>query len=143
MKIEIKHRFTNTVLCEFEAVDIKDCLEQAVKSGANLIYFKSDFFDVLLRAPHEIDGLKQSILDGKVDGSVYEGECACLVGTLANIRHCNYQELGNGISPNSSRPAEQWFMSINKGDTPKTNTVSKITVEWIDEFTGLLALAKS
>jgi uncharacterized protein YjbI with pentapeptide repeats len=34
--IQIKHRFTNAVLCEFDAVDIKDCLEKAVKSGANL-----------------------------------------------------------------------------------------------------------
>jgi hypothetical protein len=243
MRIQIKHRFTDAVLCEFEAADIKDCVEKAVKRGANLMganlsdanlmganlsdanlryanlsdanlryanlrdanlmgailsdanlmganlsdanlrdanlsdanlryanlrdadiigadlmgailrganlsgadlsCFKNDLFDVLSRAPNEIEGLKQSLINGKVDGSVYEGECACLVGTLANIRHCDYKSLGNGILPNSSRPAEQWFMSINKGDTPETNTISKITVEWIDEFTNLLELAKS
>jgi Pentapeptide repeats (8 copies) len=248
MKIAIKHKFTNEILCEFEAVDIKDCLEKAVKrdanlsyanlsyanliganlsdanlsyanliganlsdanlsyanliganlsdanlsganlsgaylrganlsyanliganlsdanlsganlsgaylrgaylrganlSGANLSQFKSDIFDVLLRAPNEVKGLKQSLLDGKVDGSVYEGDCACLVGTLANIRQCDYKLIGNGISPDASRPAEQWFMLIKKGDTPETNNVSKITVEWIDEFLSLLELAKS
>ena len=34
--IEIKHRYTGSTLCSFESVDIKDCLQQAVKSGANL-----------------------------------------------------------------------------------------------------------
>ena len=82
------------------------------------------------------------MLAGKVDGSCYQGECACLLGTIANIRHCDYDAIGNGISPDSSRPAEQWFMSIKKGDTPETNNISKITVEWIDEFVNLLEAAK-
>ena len=217
MKIEIKHRFTGAVLCEFEAVNIKDCLQQAVNAGANLIDanlrganlsdanlrdanllganlsganlrdanllganlsganlrdanllganlsganlrganlsganlrdanllgFKTDFFDVILRAPREIAGLREHLVDGKVNGSCYEGECACLLGTIANVRHCGYLAIGNGVSPDSSRPAEQWFMSIKEGDTPDNNTVSKITVEWIDEFLGLLEAAK-
>ena len=94
----------------------------------------------MLRSPNEIAGLRLSLVDGKVDGSVYEGECACLVGTLANVRGCKYSELGNGILPNSSRPSEQWFMAIKKGDTPETNSVSKITVEWVDEFINLIKL---
>ena len=47
----------------------------------------------------------------------------------------------DGIRPNSGRPAERWFMGINKGDTPETNQISKLTVEWLDEFVGLLAAA--
>ena len=69
------------------------------------------------------------------------GDCACLVGTIANIRHKKYTELGNGLIPNSSRPAERWFMGIKKGDTPENNQISKITVEWIDEFQQLLEAA--
>ncbi len=109
---------------------------------ANLQQFKADFFDVLLRAPAEIAGLRSALIGGRVDGSTYSGECACLVGTIANVRQANYESLGNGISPNSGRPAEQWFMSINKGDTPETNNVSKITVEWLDEAVSLLKLAQ-
>ena len=171
--IQIKHRYTNAVLFESEAVDIRDCLLRALKSGSDLsgsdlsgsdlrgcdlsgsdlsgcnfsgcdlVYFKTDFFDVLLRAQKEITGLREHLISGNVDGSFYQGECACLLGTIANVRNCDYQAIGNGISPNSSRPAEQWFMSIKKGDTPETNQISKITVEWIDEFVGLLELAKS
>jgi hypothetical protein len=116
-------------------------LGDANLGGADLGIFKTDFFDILLRATREVPALRAALVAGKVDGSTYSGECACLVGTIANARGSKYQELGNGIKPNSSRPAEQWFMSIKRGDTPETNQISAITVEWVDEFTGLLAVA--
>ena len=109
--------------------------------GANLRGFKTDFFDVLLRAPHEIAGLRAALVAGRVDGSTYSGECACLVGTIANVRHANYDSLGNGLSPDSSRPIEGWFMNISKGDTPETNQCSALAIEWLDDFVSLLALA--
>jgi hypothetical protein len=108
-----------------------------------LDYFKSDFWDVLLRAPKEIQGLRLALVEGRVDGSVYEGECACLKGSIANIRGVDVESLGNGIRRDSSSPAEQWFMSIAKGDIPETNNVSKLTVEWLDEFVALLDMARA
>ena len=110
-------------------------------SGANLRGVKTDFFDVLLRAPHEIAGLRAALVAGRVDGSTYSGECACLVGTIANVRHANYDSLGNGLSPDNSRPIEGWFMNISKGDTPETNQCSALAIEWLDDFVSLLALA--
>ena len=109
--------------------------------GANLSGFKTDFFDVLLRATKEVAGLRAALVAGRVDGSTYEDECACLVGTIAHVRNVEFNALGNGIKPDSGRPAEQWFISIRKGDTPETNQISAITVEWIDEFVELIALA--
>ena len=162
MLIEIRNRYTNNVMYACEEPSLKDALHKAIKenenliganlrganlncanlNGANLLFFKTDFFDTLIRTPKEIEGLKQALIDGKVNGSQYEGECACLVGTIANIRHEKYNQLGNGLEPNSSRPAERWFMGINEGDTPENNQISKITVEWIDEFKQLLETAK-
>ena len=101
---------------------------------------KSDFFDVLLRATREISGLELALKKGHVDGSTYEGDCACLVGTIANVRHCEHNRIPN-LAPDSSRPAERWFLGIRKGDTPATNQISAITIEWIKEFNGLLAAA--
>ena len=109
---------------------------------ANLRAFKVDFFDVLLRATGEVAGLRAALVAGRVDGSTYEGECACLVGTIAHVRNSQYNALGNGLKPDSDRPIEQWFMSIRKGDTPETNGVSKITVDWLDEFVRLLDIAR-
>ena len=116
-------------------------LSGANLSGANLSSFKTDFFDVLLRATKEVAGLRAALVAGRVDGSTYKGECACLVGTIARVRNVEFNALGNGIKPDSGRPAEQWFISIRKGDTPETNQISAITVEWIDEFVELIALA--
>jgi hypothetical protein len=110
---------------------------------ADLGAFRADFWDVLLRAPHEIAGVRAALVEGRVDGSTYSGECACLVGTIGNVRKVNYAELGNGLNPDSGRPAEQWFMGIRKGDTPETNQQSKLAVEWLDELSGLLAIAKA
>ena len=102
--------------------------------------FRTDFWDVLLRAPAEIPGVRAALIEGRVDGSTYSGECACLVGTIGNVRRVEYTALGNGLKPDSTRPAEQWFMLIRKGDTPETNQASALAVAWLDELMGLLAL---
>jgi hypothetical protein len=80
-----------------------------------------------------VAGLREALIAGKVDGSTYEGDCACLVGTIANVAHCHYEALPH-LKPDSSRPIEVFFCSIKKGDTPETNQFSKLAVEWIDEW---------
>ena len=156
----ILNRWTNAVLFECDVPEgtasglrTRHALVQAVAErvhlhGANLHSadlheFKADVFDILLRAPNEVAALRAALVAGKVDGSVYEGECACLIGTIANARGVSHFDLGDGISPNSSRPAEQWFMQIHEGYTPETNRGSAEAVAWIDEFVGLLAAAKA
>lgn len=75
-----------------------------------------------------------ALVDGKIDGSVYKGECACLKGTIANARHVDVDKFLGDLRPNSSEPAEVWFMSIHKGDTPESNQISGITKTWLEEF---------
>ena len=100
---------------------------------ANLRWAREDFFAVLAAVPAEILALRTALVEGRVDGSVYQGECACLVGTIANARHCAYDKVPE-LSPDSSRPAERWFLGIAKGDTPAKSQVAAITVGWIDEY---------
>ena len=120
--------------------DLSDAnLSGANLIGANLNPIKTDLFDVLLRAKNEVAGLRAALVAGRVDGSTYEGECACLVGTIANVRDVDYQALGNGITPNIDRPIERFFTAIKRGDTPETNSAAKMVVAWIDEFTALVA----
>jgi uncharacterized protein YjbI with pentapeptide repeats len=121
--------------------DLSDAdLRGADLRGAVLREFKNDLFSVLLRAPHEVDGLALALKEGRVDGSAYEGECACLVGTIANLKHCSHTAVP-GLAPDSNRPAERWFLGINRGDTAETNQIVKITLEWIEEFQSLMAAA--
>ena len=108
-------------------------LEGADLEGANLSSIKNDFWEILLKTKNEIPGLKKALINGKIDGSCYEGECCCLVGTIAKLKQCEYRTL-EGVAPNASRPAESWFTNIDPGDTPENSQVVKITLEWIEEF---------
>jgi uncharacterized protein YjbI with pentapeptide repeats len=101
--------------------------------GADLRAIREDFRSVLDAAPNEVSGLRLALVEGRIDGSTYSGECACLVGTIANIKDCNYHDFP-GIIPDSSRPAERFFLAIDEGNTPGTSQPAKIVLGWIDEW---------
>jgi uncharacterized protein YjbI with pentapeptide repeats len=110
-------------------------LTDADLTDANLTVFKHDVWAVLLKAKHEIAGLKQAIKDGKIDGSTYSGDCRCLKGTIAACKGPEYNEDNlPGLVADSSEPCERWFMQLSPGDTPENNGVAKLTLEWIEEF---------
>jgi len=94
---------------------------------------EEDICDVLSAAPAEVPGLLAALRAGRVDGSAYQGDCACLVGTIANVRGCLYTQIP-GITPDSSRPAERFFLAIRKGDTPATNPIAALAEAWIEGF---------
>jgi hypothetical protein len=107
---------------------------------ANLISIRDDLWAVLSVTPAEVEGLRQALLDGRVNGSTYQGECACLVGTLANVRQCDYRAMPT-LKPNASRAAERFFLAIRKGDTPETSQFSRLAVEWVDAWLGSMRTA--
>jgi hypothetical protein len=109
-------------------------LRSANLGSANLGEIKDDFFKVLDAAKGEVLGLYDSLQRGRIDGTQYEGECACLVGTVANLRGENFGNLGIDLRPDSSRPAEKWFLAIYQRDLPQSNPVSAITAEWLREW---------
>ena len=125
--------------------DLRDSdLSGSDLSDSDLSDIRNDLWAVLLFFPNEVLALREALITGKVEGSTYEGDCACLVGTIANARHCNYKLLPQ-LKPDSSRPAERFFLAIKKGDTPETNQAAKLALEWIDTWlsqTGLLVAVK-
>ncbi len=112
-------------------------LRGADLSGANLRSFKADFWAILTTARKEIPGLITAMREGRVDGSTYSGECACLVGTIANVRHVS----ADTLERDSSRPAEQWFLMIKKGDKPGDDSgggfALQQALEWAEEYCAL------
>ncbi len=108
-------------------------LSYADLSRANLSGAREDFRSVLDLAPAEAPGLLLAIREGRIDGSHYEGDCCCLVGTIANLRECRYDRI-DGVTPNSSRPSERLFMGISPGHVPAINPVAKIVEGWIMEW---------
>ena len=171
INIDIKNRFTGKILFEFESENntIKETVLEAIKaeanlskanlswanlSGANLSeanlskadlsVIKADFFYVLLHALNEIEFLKQNVIEGKIDGSTYSGECACLSGTVeksAIIHNGEKEEFNKKLimsCRDSDRPAERFFLAIRPGDKPENHPASKIIFEWINEFQSLI-----
>jgi hypothetical protein len=111
-------------------------------SGSNLSGFKADLIAEVLKLPDELENLRTTLMAGKIDGSTYQGECACLAGTIAKHRGITdimgeaggqIQENGCVFKADSSSPREIWFMAIRPGQTPENHQPAKLALEWIDE----------
>ena len=113
-------------------------LDGASLDKRTLRSFKADLWMILAGARAEIPGLMAALKEGRVNGSAYAGECACLVGTIANIRHVDVDTMERDYT----RPAEQWFLMINEGDMPGDKSgggfASAKALEWIEEFAALV-----
>ena len=110
-------------------------LELAKKGDSTARFIMNAFTDVmqiLSAMPHEVRYLRDAIEFGKIDGSVYGGECACLMGTLAKARHCALEKLP--VRTDASRPAERWFAPIKPGNTPKDNDRARAAFAWVNDF---------
>jgi len=119
--------------------DLRDAdLRDADLRDADLRSFKADFWMILFMARHEVPALITALRDGRVDGSTYTGECACLVGTLENAGATSLPHV-------SSSPAEQWFAMIRKGDKPGDDSgggfASAKALEWALEYCDLTGIA--
>ena len=112
-------------------------LRDAVLTGADLRDAREDFRKILAAAPAEVAGLLLAVNEGRIDGGCYEGECCCLIGTIANMRGVDYRDLAKSsveLEPDMSRPAEVLFLAISRGHKPETNSVAKIVRDWIVEW---------
>ena len=57
-----------------------------VQAGENLRGIKADLIAEILKLPNELEFLRSALIEGRVDGSTYTGDCACLAGTLAHAK---------------------------------------------------------
>jgi uncharacterized protein YjbI with pentapeptide repeats len=109
-------------------------LSDANLGGADLTPVRDDVWAVLSAAPAEAPALLAALQEGRIDGYCYEGTCACLVGTIANARGCDYTDLGPVLEANGDRPAEVFFAAIHPGDTPATSQPSALAARWVEEW---------
>jgi uncharacterized protein YjbI with pentapeptide repeats len=116
-------------------------LRGADLGDANLGGVKQDFLAEVLRLPDELEFLRSAIVEGRIDGSTYKGDCACLAGTLAKSRYPDQEYSGYSfdVAPGvifhaaSGSPREIFFTAIRPGDTPKNNSAAAIALSWTDE----------
>ncbi len=98
-----------------------------------------DMLFIFMHLKKELSGLRKALVEGRVDGTQYEGECACLIGTAANLDG-GIEEVCRAIpyyDKGTHNPGESWFLNIHKGDTPKTNQFAKHALKLIDQVLGV------
>ena len=110
-------------------------LRDAVLRGADLRDadlepIRDDLIRVLTDARAEAPAFLAALLAGRVDGRVYRGDCACLVGTIANARGVDVATLPK----NPDSLIEKFVLGISRGDTPATNPVARLVAEWTESF---------
>jgi hypothetical protein len=100
--------------------------EWAIQAKQNILF-------ILSHLKSEVPYLKEKLISGQVDGTQYEGECACLVGSLGKTKGVN--AVCSSIpfySKGLHNLGEQFFWQIRKGDTPENSEFSKVAVELCD-----------
>jgi hypothetical protein len=86
---------------------------------------------VLFYTGPEIPSLIEKLKDGQVDGTQYEGDCTCLIGSLGNDQAVKkIPDYSKGLH----NPCEQLFWQIKKGDTPESSKFSKLALEICEEI---------
>ena len=113
--------------------------------AANLAEIKDNMIAAIIHLPYQIPFLRQSLLDGKINGATFYELRECLAGTMARACDMDWQEFRRKepMPINPWSPRERWFLAINEGDTPATNQVAAITLEWIDEALATVSAERS
>ena len=110
--------------------------------GADLEKLPQDYInqcsrDMLFVFEHlksELSAFREKLVNGEIDGTQYEGDCACLIGTLGKV--------GGGIDKvckaipfyekGLQNSGEQWFYQIRKGDTPEKSQFAAHALKLVD-----------
>jgi hypothetical protein len=97
-----------------------------------------DILFILNQLKSEVPGLRKALIEGRVNGTQYEGDCACLIGTLGKLDGGveNVCETIPFYEKGTYNPGEAFFLNIHTGDTPKNNSFSKHAVMLCDMVLG-------
>jgi len=110
-------------------------------ADADLDYIRDDLWVVLSSAPAEAAALLEALRAGRVDGSVYEDDCGCLVGTTGLPAVVRSGDEMAAYMRDLDRDAERWFSGIKIGDTPDTSELVSITTGWVEDWLGRMRRA--
>ena len=122
---------------EFNDSELDDITFNSLKNLITTERTKIDFFGRMLILKNEVKYLKEKLISGEIDGTSYDGYCACFIGTCANNKKIKYNEI-TGIKLDAYSPTEIWFFQIKKGDNPENSKFAKLTLDWIEEFEELI-----
>lgn len=89
---------------------------------------------VLEHLKPEAPFLREKPIKGEIDGTQYEGDCACLIDSLGNANG-GIETVCKTIpfyDKGLHNYVEQWFYQIRQGDTPGNSAFAKRALTLID-----------
>lgn len=101
---------------------------------------REDIRGVLALNRWEVPSLRNAIAGGRIDGTMYDGRCGCLFGSIAKAKGVHYKEVPGFtsrkffIDDHEMSTSEEFFYNIEEGDTPETSAFSRQALAWVDEF---------
>jgi hypothetical protein len=113
---------------DLRGIDFKNLPEQFINLCSR------DMLFIFEHLKEELPFLREKLVKGEVDGSQYEGECACLIGSLGKSKG-SIDKVCKAIpyyDKGLHNPGEQWFLNIREGDTPENNVFAKHVLELVD-----------
>lgn len=126
---------------------------RGIKGGCPRAFLNEASREMLFIFEHlkpELPALREQLLAGQINGTQYEGECACLIGSLAKgvaIKDDpdtdTTEAMGDFINQvcesipyyekGLHNVSEQWFYQIREGDTPDNNEFAAHALKLIDQ----------
>ena len=91
------------------------------------------------RLPDRVPALLSAAREGRMDGSQFQGECRCVIGTLGTARECFINEMativfGGRLERNYKDPIENYFLKIRPGFTPANSPTMAHVERWIVQW---------
>jgi hypothetical protein len=143
----------DSLIWESEKETIKEAVEEKNKRdanlrdadlyGADLAKLPTDYINQCSRdmlfifqcLKPELAEFRKKLIAGEIDGTQYEGDCACLIGTMGKLdggiskvcKTISFYEKG------THNGGEAWFLNIHKNDTPENNEFSKHALLLVDQ----------
>lgn len=126
---------------DFTHADLSAATLTGTSMASHIEAVRQDLELVLSWAPHEAPAVLAALEAGQVDGRVYSGDCACLVGTIAKERKVHMRQIPvrararpGELAQDPYAPAEYWFRRILPGQTPQNNADAALAAMWVRDF---------
>lgn len=102
---------------------------------------KDQFFELLEGYPNAVNNVRTALVEGRIDGSCYgigfDTTCGCVMAAIGRVYNIHPMEISRSFEAVAEyggiSEVEELVWDIHEGDTPETNPVSALLVQWIDE----------
>lgn len=102
---------------------------------ADLREIRDDLWSILsVVTDEEVGVLRDALIAGRINCTSDLTRSTSFLATLANAFGCDPRILFPRQLAEWDRPSELFFEGIAEGDTPETNPIARIALNWIDKW---------